>query len=780
MQGSARATASAALSDPRRRDDGPVEPFPPTRRLLYADYTVLCTRPDGSISADPEGLFDHDTRILSGYRLELDGRPPELLSSAEAGADRRVTILLWPRPGGDAAGPQLPQDVLEVRVDTIVGPGMAQWIEVRNRSMCPVRVRLALRLRADFRDVMDVGRPRRHRGRTTVEAVEGGLTLVHAARRGDRRLERGLRVRAATGPSPEAGGSADPAVLGWPISLAAGEGWAIALSFERLVDGRWEGTGRERWRARRRERAGWDRRRVAIASEPPLLGEVAERALDDLFELRNRELDGGGAEGWVPSAGMPVYTGLFGRDTLTAGWQAALLGPPQLSRGSLDLLGRHQATDDEPFRDAQPGKLLHELRRGPLSELDILPQRAYYGSQTTPAMFVLALSEAWHRTGETDLLRRHRDTALRALAWAEGPGDPDGDGFLEARTRSPGGLRNQGWKDSDEAIRYPDGRIVEPPLATVEEQAFHALALERMAEILVALEEDEEADRFLERAERLRTRWHEAFWLPEQGFYAMALDPDRQAVASVGSNPGHALASGIIPVRHARQVAERLLAPDLFSGWGVRTLSSRHPSYNPFGYHLGTVWPVEQATFALGMKRYGLDEAADRLAAAVLSAAAAFRDRRLPELISGLGRDECPLPVPYPEANSPQAWSASATVQLVQAMLGLYPFAPLGILALVRPRLPAGVEEVRIRRLRVGSATVSLRFRRREDGTAAHEVLEQQGRLLVVDAAPPQDVDGRSPLDAVRTWAVEHAPGRQARALRIALGLERPEEAGRS
>jgi glycogen debranching enzyme len=297
-----------------------------------------------------------------------------------------------------------------------------------------------------------------------------------------------------------------------------------------------------------------------------------------------------------------------------------------------------------------------------------------------------------------------------------------------------------------------------------------------MAEILVALDEEEEAAPFLVRAARLRRQWHEAYWLPEEGFYAMALDRDKKPVASIGSNPGHALGAGLVPKEVARQVAERLLAPDLFSGWGVRTLSADHPAYNPYAYHLGTVWPVEQATFALGMKRYGLDEEAERIVAGSIAAAARFRSRRLPELLSGIWRDEVPSPIPYPDSNSPQAWSASATVQFVQILLGLYPFAPLNMLAVVRPRLPESLRSVTVRRLRVGDATISLRFDRRDDGTASREVLERDGQLLVMDAPPPQDIapagGAGGAVDAAKAWAIEHAPGRTMRALRIALGLE--------
>jgi glycogen debranching enzyme len=384
-------------------------------------------------------------------------------------------------------------------------------------------------------------------------------------------------------------------------------------------------------------------------------------------------------------------------------------------------------------------------------------------------MFVLALSEVWHWTGDESVLRRHRDTALRALEWARRHGDRDDDGFLEYERRSPRGLRNQAWKDSDEAVRYPDGAIVDGPIATVEEQAFHYLAIERMAEILIALGEDEQASDFQRRAAALRRRWHEAYWMPDERFYALALDGQKRQVGSITSNPGHALGTGIVPRDLAPVVADRLLASDLFSGWGVRSLSDRHPSYNPFAYHLGAVWPVEQATFALGFKRYGLDAHLERLTDAMFEAAFASDNQRLPEALSGQPRAAVPAPVPYPQANSPQAWSASAVVQLVQIMLGLYPFAPLHVLAVVRPRLPAWLPELTLRRLRVAQAEVDLHFRRKEDGSASWRVVRRRGPLVVIGAGPPDDPRG-SILERLQYSAVDHAPGRLVRAARMALG----------
>jgi glycogen debranching enzyme len=243
-------------------------------------------------------------------------------------------------------------------------------------------------------------------------------------------------------------------------------------------------------------------------------------------------------------------------------------------------------------------------------------------------------------------------------------------------------------------------------------------------------------------------------------------------VRSISSNPGHALGVGLVPPHRARIVADRLLSPELFSGWGVRTLSTKHPSYNPLGYHLGTVWPVENATFMLGFKRYGLDEHADRLVTALFDAASFFSAARLPEAISGDGPDRAVVPVPYPAACSPQAWTASAMIQVVQLMVGLYPFAPARVLALVRPRLPSWIPWLTVRNIRVGDAVVSLRFVRQSDGSATHEVLEQTGRLHVVTVPPPSDAgdsDG-SWIDELKTWMLRHAPGRKAREIRLALG----------
>ncbi len=743
-------------------------------QLTFHGYTVLVTDADGSIGGGAMGLFDYDTRVLSKYRLLVDNLAPRCDTSAAIASDYWAAHLTVTRPGRDARGPRLPQDALAIETRRRVGRGMVEQLIVRNFSMVATNVTLRLELDADFIDVLAPdGAPAYERTtRRRWDRRTGTLTFDHRAEANGRRLHRASRVRVAhSDSSPSDRGDA----IGFIVSLAAQASWTATIVYESLVDDRWRApdiTDIARASAFDRLRKDWRRQRAQVESPHPVFASAYENAAEDLFSLRAWELDTSG-DGWIPNAGVPFYTGIFGRDSLTAALQGALIGPDML-RGSLAHIAEAQARDDSAWHDREPGKMVHEMRRGPLSELEIIPHRAYYGTQTTSAMFVVALSEYWHWTADTAALQHYRDAALGALDWARRYGDRDGDGFLEYERRSPLGLKNHGWKDSDEAIRYPDGRLVENPIATIEEQAFYWLALQRMAEILVALGEDSHADEFVTRAQQLRERWHRTFWMPDERFYAIALDADKQPVRSIASNPGHALGAGLVPIAHARACADRLMADDMFSGWGIRTLSADHPSYNPIAYHLGTVWPVENATFALGFKRYGLDEHLHALAAGLFEAVAHFRNSRLPEALGGHGRDETPIPTAYPRSNAPQAWSASAMVQLVQTLLGIYPFAPAHVVALVRPHLPEWLPAVTVRNVRVGDATLSLRFERRRDGATAFDVIDKRGTLFVVEMPPPQDADASSQSwdEGVRSWLLERAPGRFASALRLALGYD--------
>ncbi|MCK6526944.1 hypothetical protein L6R50_05080 [Myxococcota bacterium] len=757
------------------RATGALDPHEPWV-VVHRGSSVLVSGLDGNFSGTRrEGLFDEEARVLSKHRLQLGGHgcawghpwvvPPDRVS-------HRSEVRL---ATGDARGPRLPEDEVEIRIDRRVGLGMLEEIVLTNHSMAGIESELVLDLDADFTDVMVVSGDFPPLGQVAERWDEcRALVFEYRAEANGRSVRRASRVRIARSTSPPV---QDGRSLRFAVSLAPRGQWSALLVVGSRPGDSWrepEGAGEGRSPfapcSNDEARARWRARRAHFGTAGRVLAATCERAADDLFDLRIEE---GAEEGdaFVPQAGMPVYTAFFGRDTVSAAVQGALLGPEML-RGVLARLAATQATEDDPWRDAEPGKMVHEVRRGPRVQLGLLPHDRYYGTLTTGSMFVVALSEYWHWTGDTAALRRHQGAARRVFDWVDRSGDADGDGFVEYDRRSPKGLKNHGWKDSDEAIRYEDGRLVENPIAPLTEQAYLHLALERMAEILLVLGDGDGAAGFEARAAAMRRRFHRAFWMPDEGFYAMALDAAKRPVRSIGSDPGHALMAGLVPVARARAVADRLLRPDLFSGWGVRTLSNLHPSYNPNAYHLGTVWPVENAAFVLGFKRYGLSTHAERLATAVMSAAGHFRFLRLPELIGGHSRDEWGIPTLYPNANAPQAWSASAVVGIVQALLGIYAFAPARVLALVDPQLPPWVDSLTLRGLRVGDARLDLRFRRRPDGSASHRLLRREGRVLVVPVPPPQGIRSeRSLPEALLDWAVRRAPGRTAHAARLAIGI---------
>ncbi len=431
-----------------------------------------------------------------------------------------------------------------------------------------------------------------------------------------------------------------------------------------------------------------------------------------------------------------MYVALFGRDALASSWEALLLNP-EMSVGSLDQLSKLQGDEINDWRDEQPGKIVHELHTNPLSALNFDPHGRYYGGVTGAIYFAFAVTSLWHWTGDKELVRPLIDTALRGLQWADQYGDIDGDGFCEYLTRSQQGEKNQGWKDSGDAIVYEDGTQVPDPLATCEMQAFLYASKLHFSELLFWLDDFTTAKELFQQAEELKKRFNEVFWMDDEGYIGMALDSQDRLVKSVGSDPGHCLASGIVDTERARQVAERMMADDLFSGWGVRTLSTQHPAFNPYAYHRGTVWPVENAVFTLGFARYGLHSLMHRLAKAQFETAALFDYCRLPEVIAGHQRDnQHPFPAIYPKANWPQAWSASSAFTVLQALLGLYPYAPLNVL-LLDPHLPDWLPRMTLQNLRVGNARVSVEFFRESDGRSEYKILDQQGTLHLIRQPSP-------------------------------------------
>ena len=493
----------------------------------------------------------------------------------------------------------------------------------------------------------------------------------------------------------------------------------------------------------------WNRKTEAFLSRATLIrttepgdfgtdvGRILERSRLDLAALRLFDLDEG-PDNWKLSAGIPTYLALFGRDMLAAAWQASMLSL-DMSRGALSLLATTQARETNDWRDAQPGRMLHQSETDPLSELNFRPLGLYFGNFTASVLFPIVVSQVWHWSGDKAIVQPHIRPALDAIAWADRY-CLDETGFYRYATRSNQGLKNQAWKDSSDAIVYPDGSQVENPLGTCEMQAFAYAAKLHFAEMLWRFGDLAEARRLYREAKELKERFNSFFWMEDRNYIAMAIDNHGRPVRSISSDPGHCILSGIVETELVPRIVNRMMQPDLFSGWGVRTLSSEHPAFNPFAYHRGTVWPVENGSFVLAMARYGLHTEMWRLARALFETATLFEADRLPEVFAGHSRDQShPFPGLYERANSPQAWSASAPFIVLQALLGIYAYAPMNVLFL-DPWLPDWLPRVSIEGLCVGQARVSLKFRRSEDGRTHYEVSQLQGDLHILRQPSPWSI----------------------------------------
>jgi glycogen debranching enzyme len=737
----------------------------PRADTLYVSQsrTVLATDRDGFIRDGADhGLLVHQTRLLSLYRYLIDDKPPRpvALSNVEQNTWLGYYIALPPsvkeeRDPGSGQMEVISQQTLELRLSRYIGDGLHEDVDITNFTQQETAFTLTLEVDADFADIDETKGERQQKGEITREwrEISGAWELYfdykvehtfnHQGEAGTRSLHRGVSLRVENAASAPV---YDDKRISFAVELGPLGTWHACLDLIPFIDGQWlqplyrcrsfGGTNNE-----------YDRRRKIFLSEAtyfrapqsetltPVVVGALEQAKRDLVSLRLYDLDRG-ERAWTMAAGLPVYVALFGRDSLTAAWQAALTSTDML-KGTLPELARWQGTEVNDWRDEQPGKMIHEAHDGPTKMLDISARRRYYGSITTSGFYPVVMSELWHWTGDKELIRPLVGPTLKALKWLDEYGDLDGDGFYEYKTRSEQGVRNQAWKDSADAVVYEDGTQVEPPIATCEEQGFAYLAKLHMSEVLWWLDEKDEAKRLFREAEELKKRFNEAFWMEDEGFIAFGLDPQKRQIKSITSNPGHCLATAIVDESLVPRTALRFVADDLFSGWGVRTLSSRHPAYNPYSYHRGSVWPVEHGTFAIAFARYGYHRVVELIAQGMFEAAALFDFYRLPELFAGHQRDEDhPFPALYPQACSPQAWSASAVFCLLQAMLGLYPYAPLNML-LVDPHMPEWLPEITLSNLRVGDAVVTLRFYRRKDGGGDYEVLDKRGPLHVLRQPSP-------------------------------------------
>jgi glycogen debranching enzyme len=670
------------------------------------------------------GLYHRDTRFLSHFRMYLSGREPVLLSSSSERAYMAYVDLTNPELFMDEE-PAVPQQTLNIRRTRAVSDRFYERVRVKNYNPYPVRLTVMFSMASDFADIFEVrGFRRERRGHQappkveerTVEFAYQGLdevtrrTLVELSPTPDRLEVLGDRVEAE-----------------FELRLAPHQTKLISATIEPVVE-------QERPPPKefdvavhelRRSYEDWERECTQITTDNEVFNQLLSRGLRDLRALYTR-VDGAG----VMAAGIPWYVAVFARDALLASHQLLTVNA-RPARDALSVLAKYQATEDDPWRDAEPGKILHEIRKGELAGAREVPHTPYYGSVDSTPLFVLLYAQHFRWTGDVEFARELKPNVKAALEWIDRYGDSDRDGFVEYHRRSPAGMDNQGWKDSYDSVAHADGSLAPPPIAVAEAQGYVYLAKQRAADVFDALQDFRTSTRLREEAQELKSRFNEAFWMEDEQYFAMALDGDKRQVRSVTSNPAHGLYCDIIDQDKAEPVARRLLQPDMFSGWGIRTLSKTAATYNPMAYHNGTVWPHDNALIAAGLKRFGFAKAANRVATAIFDAAIHADYMRLPELFCGFTRRTPNQPVAYPVACSPQAWAAGSPFLMLQAILGVSARAHENLITVNKPHLPTWLNQVELRNLRVGSSTISLVFRRQGE-TTGFSLLDRKGDVRVL------------------------------------------------
>ena len=684
----------------------------PPQLAIHQGHTVFITEPDGQVFwPTDKGLYFFDTRLISAYALYANGEVWDLLNSGAPcyyAARAFLTNRAFPSERGDVLA-----RTLSLVLSRAIEGGMHEMYELTNFGRARIHFNLEIAIRSDFADVFEVKVKRivrRGRINSVWSEADGVLTTEYS----NGAFFRGLRI-SARAPTPAVWANGR---ISFGIELEPGATWRGSLLYD-LMD------GKQTYAApteclldgdspQGQELRAWREGILKLASSRHRFERLFDQAIEDMAALR-LPIQRDSATVFVPAAGLPWFVALFGRDTLIASLQTMTVNP-EFARGTLEVLGAWQATERDDYRDAEPGKIMHELRLGELAFLKLIPHTPYYGTADATPLYLMTLHAAWRATGDIELLRQHMKTAEGCLAWIDDYGDRDKDGFQECGTRSDAGYENVGWKDSGEAVVNLDGSLVRGPKALCELQGYVYAAWRGMAEVFTALDEPSRAAVLTAKADALYTRFNAAFWDESGGFYAFCLDGAKAPVLTVASNAGHLLWCGIVPPERAGRVVARLMQPDMWSGWGIRTLPQHNPSYNPYSYQTGSVWPHDNSLIALGFKRYGFHDEANCIAQDVNRAASFFTQRQLPELYSGVQRDETNFPVQYLGANVPQAWAAGSVFALVQAMLGLEPDAPNNVLW-IDPVLPEWLPDLTLRDLRVGGQIFDIAFRRGEDGT---------------------------------------------------------------
>ncbi len=713
----------------------PIQVGPSTITMNRDDRFVVC-QPDGRIERlAEEGFFARDTRFVSGYELSVNGRRPLLLNASPvqfySARFEYTNPEILDRDG------IVPRQTIALRIDRTVSGGVHEDYDIINYGRRTVRLTIEIGIESDFADIFDVKSGQLvRRGEINARWFRSARELRTTYANRDFVRELVLQADRSDSTPQFANGRFVFIAEVRPKDL-----WHTCLRWLPLTHSKRRPTTLPCYAVAgpRPDQTMPRMRRVRLETPNHSVKRAWDQAqLDmDALQLEDPAFEKGV---FIPAAGVPWFVTLFGRDSLVVSMQG-ISGYPEFASGALRRLSELQATGDDPERDMEPGKIPHEIRHGELAQLRILPFQPYYGTHDATSLFVIVISYLYQWLGDVEVLKRYLSNAEAAMSWIDRFGDRDDDGLQEYATRSKHGYHNQGWKDAGDAIPNADGSLASLPLALCELQGYAYDAKVRLADIYEVLGDERKSRRLRAEATALYERFNERFWWDAEDTYYLGLDGEKRPIETVASNAGHCLASGIVPPDRAARVVKRLMADDMWSGWGVRTLSSDHPAYNPFSYHTGSVWPHDNAMIAGGFRRYGHDMEAARIARGLFEASERFLANRLPELFAGLPRDEGSFPVQYLGASVPQAWAAGSIFRLIAILCGIHATTDgSGSRLYVDPALPDWLSEITIGNLRAGNGAAALRFRGKEV-----EVLSNTTGFEIIHEVAPRPTPWKTP-----------------------------------
>lgn len=684
-------------------------------RVIKENDLFLMTDKDGDILENESsgfGLYTKDTRFLSKLETRINGQKPILLSSA---ADENyISTIRLTNPHMEENGELiLWRESVEIERTRFIYEG-ALYEAFKLTSYYPKAIEFdfSVLLDADFADMFVVrGFQYGDLGARTGEHIVPGMKIISYL--GADGVKRETKVKWNV-PEDRIGDSGE---LHFTMKLNHGESSEIDFFIAPCIDGKEpvQHDPAEAMVKLRESYAIWNSSSTAIHSDLPDFDKLYHRGVQDLRVLLT---DIG--YGAFPVAGLPWFSVPFGRDSLIAALQMLTLNP-EIAKGTLLTMAAYQGTAEDAWRDEEPGKIMHEIRYGELAGTNQVPFTPYYGTIDATPLFLLLAAEYYQWTGDLALIKQIMPNIEAALAWIDEYGDCDDDLFVEYAQKSSKGIANQGWKDSADSVVHRNGDYAKAPIALVEVQGYVYQALTGLAPIFRTLDNEARASVLEEKAEKLRIRFEEQYWMEDEQYYAIALDGEKKRVESVTSNTGHILMSGIAASDRARAVAERLVASDMFGGYGIRTMSTDAAGYNPMSYHDGSIWPHDNSICIIGLSQAGFKQEARTVMEGLLKAVRDFEYYRLPELFCGYD-DSLGAPVPYPVACSPQAWAAGTPMTFVRALLGIQPNA-LERRITLQPTLLQGMNELKVKQLQIGEGKLSLQLRRGSDGIEV-EVLE--------------------------------------------------------